>query len=63
MLDYSNFGSSRNCQSSKHWNACLSEKLGHAPTAKRKFSVMLSYASDWYAQGAVNTLLYSLSDI
>ena len=30
MLDYSNFGSSRNCQSSEHWNACLSEKLGHA---------------------------------
>ena len=58
ILDYSNVGSSRNCQSSKHWNACLYEKLGHDPSAKQKFSGMLSYAAVWYAQGVINTLLY-----
>ena len=51
-----NFGSSRNCQSSpmhaylKSWVIALS--------AEPKFSGMLSFAAIWYGQGVVNRLLY-----
>ena len=56
MLSISNYGSSRKCQSSP-MHAYL-KSWAIAPSAKPKFSGMLSDAAVWHAQGEVNRLLY-----